>query len=639
MVSITAKALCEGAAGQIPFEEKYKDHSYVFLVYDVGIELKDDWSYITREHKQVKILKEDAMSMGEIPIPYNKESETFISFNGRTITPEGETLGYTKVQDVAANEGLAMYSDQMMKIVTVPAVTIGSVIDYESTVLSKGEAMKDQFWYSTDLNASVPIKEMTLTVTLPKRSGVRYKEFSLDRKPEVTEAGDTVTYRWHLEDLYDEDSGEDLLPPPRPEDFKNCITFSSTKSWKDVSDWYYGLMLKNMPPDEQISKTALGLTEGRSDVKSRTRAILEYIQDNFRYVAMSFGPNTLEPHPVTEVFRNRYGDCKDLSLLSVAMLKEAGIRANLALFRVESEMSDPQLDLPAPILFDHMVVEVEDPEGNFYIDPVLRGFDLGEYPLSYQGAYMFVITRDGGKFARMSAFDEKRYYERTETTMKISPDGSAAVSRKHLSDLESSLTAREAWRSTTDSDKEKFFENYEGIVAEGGKMLENRFENMDARYGPLTSFVSYEKPGMFPVADDLMILDVAGFKKGDMLTKKTRKNPIFFPFNSLVEGLTTITIPEGYKVLHLPGSFSEDMGFFSLTRSITRTAREIRIEETERYRRMELPASDYGKIQEFLLNVSRKSDQRIILQKQKHWWGVPEFLRSLFAKIRAKHGK
>lgn len=619
----------------VSFDDKYKDHSYVFLRYDVLVELHEDWSITTREHKTVRIQKDDAKSMGEIPLTYDRSREKITGFKAYTVTPDGVRHDYTKVQDMPLFESFAMYSDQMVRIITVPAVSIGSTIEYEATVLSKGEVMKDQFWYMTDLNSNVPMRRMTLTVIFPKKSQVAYKEFNLFQKPVITDDGSKITYKWDLSDVYKEDDGEEFPPPPRAEDFTESVEFSSTKSWKEVSDWYYGLIQKNMTTNDAIRSAAVAAAREERSVKDKARALVEYIQDNFRYVSMSFGANTLEPHPVDEIFANKYGDCKDLSLLYIAMLKEAGVKANMALFNVESDISDPQFDLPMPILFDHAIVEVESPEGRFYVDPMLRGYNIGEYPLFYQGAYMLVITPDGGRFARIGEFDENRSYTLEEKTTAIRADGSASVTLRSLYNLDMSLEFKEMWRAATDSDKRKFFEGFAGEVAQDGEMLENKFDNVDSRYGQVTNIIRYEKPGMYQINDDMIVLDLERFDKGELFTQKERKNPVFYPVNSRSERRSVITIPEGYGVLYMPESFSEEMGFLSFRRDFKRSGRKIAIDETERYRRMELPASDYRKLQDFLVGLSKKSSQRIILKKDKARWRVTEAARKALSKVRS----
>jgi transglutaminase-like putative cysteine protease len=42
---------------------------------------------------------------------------------------------------------------------------------------------------------------------------------------------------------------------------------------------------------------------------------LQFVQNKIRYVSRSFGSNAYHSHHPDEVLQNRYGDCKDNSLL------------------------------------------------------------------------------------------------------------------------------------------------------------------------------------------------------------------------------------------------------------------------------------------------------------------------------------
>jgi hypothetical protein len=311
----------------------------------------------------------------------------------------------------------------------------------------------------------------------------------------------------------------------------------------------------------------------------------------------------------------------------------------MALFRLASDISDPKAGLPMPTLFDHTVVAVDAPDGKFYVDPMLRGYDIGEYPLDYQGAYMFIVNSAGGSFERLGSFDEKRSYTKEEKTAGIKPDGSALVTLRSLYNLDMSLDFRNMWASATDSDKRKFFEGFAGEVAEDGEMLENKFENIDSRYGAVTNFLRYEKPKMYQITDGMMIIDLGAFNKGDAFAKKERRNPVFYPFNSRSDRRFVITIPEGFGVLHMPENFSEEKGFVSLKRAFRRTGRTITVDETERYRRMELPASEYRPMRDFLTALSKKSAQRIILKEAKPGPGARDLARGIVSKARAALGR
>lgn len=613
---VVSGAYCAEAKKELSFDEKYKEHDIVFLDYDINVELHDDWSYTTKEHKTIRVQKEGGKSMGDIPLTYDASREAVTEVRAFTRAPDGNKLSPSKIQDIRRYEGYSMYSDDMVKLVHMPAVTIGSIIDIQVTTETKREVVKDQFWHMLDFNATIPMKEMTYTVTIPKKSAVQYKEFNLKYKPEIKDNGSTITYRWHVDDVYRKPDDEQFVPPLTVETYENGVEFSSIKSWKDISTWFYGLVEKNGTPGQEIKDAVRTAIAGKTTPKDKVRAIIEYVQNDFRYVSMSFGDHALEPHPVDEVFRNKYGDCKDLSLLCRAMLAEAGIRSNLTLFNTEDDITDPQFDLPIPTLFDHVLLEVEDPAGNYYVDPLLKGYDMGEYDPSYQGAYTFIISKDGGRFGRFSVFSEKSDYNKMDRAAVIREDGSEVVEMKGLWDLNNSVATRLIWKEATQEDKNKFYQSFATALTEGGKMLEHRMEGIDASYGPITDHLKYERPNAYPVTGGIMIIGINGFDRGDLFYAKDRRNPIFYPANSITERTYVFDIPKGFTAMYVPQDVNLDIGFYSFNRTFKKTGSRISYTETERYRRMLYPKEDYQKVRDFLDIATRDTSQRIILKTE-----------------------
>jgi len=617
----------EKEAAKIPseaqqtFEEKHKDKDVIFLLNELVIEINEDWSYAKKVHKRIKILKENAKYMGEIPVPYEKGREKITDIKAHTITPDGEKHRYSKIQDFRMRKGYRMYSDYRYKIITMPEVNVGSIIEYSSTIMSKGKPIKDAFWYYTDFGSNTPIKEHRFIITFPKSLGIKYKGFNVGQEPEITETDSTITYAWRIQDIGDYDKGvsESFLPPPRLEDVRDFIEFSSIDSWKDISDWYYLLVEKNLKINHSIEKAMGKVLKGHINTKDKVRAVLEYIQENFRYVSMSFGDNTLEPHPTDQVFRNKYGDCKDLSLLCMAMLKLGGIKSHIALFNNEFSLTAPEHDLPFPSLFNHVLLLVEDPEeGNFYIDPLLEGYDIGQYPFKYQRAYTFIITENGGKFDRSPIFDEKRDYSRKERTITIEPDGGPALlEAKSLWDLDVSIKTRKFINSLDEKEKEKAFQIIDSDYEE---ILERKWDGLEQKYGPINSYIKARMKDGYPITDDMIIIDIAGYVRNSDFTEKKRKNPVFYPANSLTEDIMTYRIPQGFRISYVPKKLNLDIGFFSFSRQYEKKENEIIVTEIMRNKRMERPASDYSKIKTFFNELPQKTNQRIVLKKIKPWW-------------------
>ena len=628
-----SSAICQDTEA-VSFEEKYKDKSFIFLLYDVSIELKEDWSYTTTQRKKVKILKEEARDMGEIPISYEKDRQQIVKIKARTITPDGKVYRYSKIQDVELYEGYAMYSNMRMKIVTLPQVTVGSILEYETVIVSERGLIKNAFWEYTDFNTAVPIKEMNHSITLPKSLNIQYKEFNLEYKPLITENGSKVTYSWRLKDCYDYEEPESCLPPPCLDTIENAVEFSSMRGWSEISDWYYALVNKNLKINRTIEKTAKKLLKDHTTTKDKVRAILEYIQEDFRYVSMSFGDNALEPHQTDKVFRNKYGDCKDLSLLCMAMLKAGGIKSYIVLFNNEFSITDPQYDLPMPIWFDHVLLLVEDPhEGNFYIDPLLDGYDIGQYPMGYQAAYTFIITEDGGRFDRFPIFNEERNHAKVKRNITINSDGSALIESESTWELSASIKQRKKMNAMDEEEKKQLYKSLDAYLASGGEMFERRMEGLDQKYGLIKTYVKMRREDEYPIIDDMIIIDIGGYNNNLGFTEKERKNLIFYYGNSLREVITTFHILEDFRISHLPKNLNLDIGFFNFKREYTNRQNEITITETTRYKRLELSKEGYKKVKDFFDQLPAESKQRIVLKKIKPWW---QELKDLIARLRKK---
>ena len=107
--------------------------------------------------------------------------------------------------------------------------------------------------------------------------------------------------------------------------------------------------------DVQPLLAKLNLKDGtRNDV---IRRIVTTLHKNVRYTGVEFGESSLIPQVPAETMKRKYGDCKDKATLLVAMLRAAGIPADLALLDAGSSR-DLNPDLPGVGMFDHAIVYV-----------------------------------------------------------------------------------------------------------------------------------------------------------------------------------------------------------------------------------------------------------------------------------------
>jgi len=607
----------EGDKLNLSFEEKHKDKDYIILLHETEEILKKDYTYKTRIHKRIKILQENGKSMGEMTFPYDRSKEKLIKIEAFAVTPDGKKHSSTKIQDFAIYED-QMYSDDRKKVLTIPEVNIGTVIELKVLKETKGQVIPKSYCETVRLEAYKPIKRLNKKYVFPKSARIRYKEFNVNRKPEIEENKKTITYKWNLEDVYDEPRDEDYKALPSIKNTKNVVEFSSLKSWKEVSDWMVEAVNKNLKITPEIEEVTKEIFKGKKFTKEKVRAAIEYLRDNFRYVSMSFGNNTCEPHATDEVFANKYADCKDISLLLMAMLKTAGINSNLVFTDDETDMLDPKHSLPTLRLFDHAIVFVDDPDGDkYYVDPLLKGYDIGEFQTDYQGAYTFIATSGGGRFDRFPIFDEKKTYDNVSTSITINEDDSAIIELEYVFNLDDSDGFRQEYKSMDNKEKESLIQKVLAYLASGGDLLVQEINGLNDRYGKIRLHIKMKRDDEYPIISDLIIIDVEGFERELDFIEKERKDPIFERVNSLVEETRIYKFPKNFQVLHLPENIELDIGIFKFTRSFSLKGNEITIKEASRKKRMTLGADKYHQVKKFYDEFPAKSKQRIVLQRPK----------------------
>lgn len=600
----------------VSFEEKHSDKVALKLLDEQITTVKEDWTEEIRFHKVMKILKDGGRVLGEVPIVYNTDFEEIRDVKIFSISQDGKRQSYTKVQEFGLYEEFASYSGAKRRVYTLPGVVAGTVIDLEYTVRSK-PVVPRTFSSVMGLRVGFPVKKNILKIILPKKLGIQYKAFDLSQEPKITTNGKEITYLWEQENVDADGEGEDFSPYPAPDTVRDVIEFSSMKSWQEFARWYYVESEKALKLTPEIEAAARKAVKGKKTVQDKTRALLEYLQEHFRYVSMSFGANSLVPHSTDITFINKYGDCKDLSLLAQAMLKVVGVNSQLSLYVGEDETNDPRYDLPVPSLFNHVLLKVNDPKGrDFFADPLMKGYDIGEYPRSAQGAYVLMITPVGGVFGRFPIFDEKRVYEFSKTIRTIDAEGNAVVEITQQSDLDDSISFRKNYKAKTREERKKLDQTFQEALAPGGEVTEQRFEGMGRDYGPVRVHIKMKKPAEYPVTDGIMTLDVESCGYAENFPGKTRENPVFYHSNTLEEEIDVFRIPKGFEIIHFPADIKMDTGIIQYERAYSKTEKEITVKRTIRFRRKEIPAESFPKFKADLLKLDAQTQQRIILKKK-----------------------
>lgn len=165
--------------------------------------------------------------------------------------------------------------------------------------------------------------------------------------------------------------------------------------WNAVSEWVADVYREPSLISEEIRSETAKILSGLAGFEDKLKAVAAFCQNDVRYVAIEIGKNRWEPRPASKTLFNRYGDCKDKSVLMVGMLEAAGIRAVPVLCNSHYPV-DPRV--PNPFVFNHCIVgiPVKDAgvtramenavvDGWLFFDPTDPATGIGHIPWPLQG--------------------------------------------------------------------------------------------------------------------------------------------------------------------------------------------------------------------------------------------------------------
>jgi transglutaminase-like putative cysteine protease len=370
---------------------------------DAALLLDEGLVTVTREGDQtlvysgrIKVFnKEGRQAYGEVVIPYVEDwGEPILNYI-RTITPDGKVVEPDKedIKDVtpAWLQQYPMYSDVKNKVISMPGLTDGAIIDYSYTITQEAFFLEGDFSHSWFFQCELPSLDSRFRVETPGDMNVKWTDFGSDLPPEISKQDDKKTFEWRRTDL-EKISEEPQMPPMR--EIADRLLVTSISSWEYYAEEFWKLAQPQIDVDPDIKEKVSNLTDGLKTREEIVRAIYNYVATDIRYVAIELGRGKIQPHPATEVFHNKYGDCKDKAVLMVSMLKEAGIDSYLVLILSgvggKTEFSEP----PPGRGLNHAIVAVEMEDGLKFLDPTCDVCPYGYLPDSDRGKNALVIRGD-----------------------------------------------------------------------------------------------------------------------------------------------------------------------------------------------------------------------------------------------------
>jgi hypothetical protein len=410
----------------LPVEKRYQDAGAVVLLDEALVEVfprsEHSFSEYLR-HTVVKVLNERGLKYANVLIPYDNSSRVE-DVRARVILPGGKTvrLSRDEVYDTTLYPDFIFYSDDRARRFTVPGVEEGCLIEYEW----RKTINNFSFWTRWDFQHADPVLQSRYTVRCPNDWEIKWKTYGISLEPEIEPlpAGMKANHTWSAENL--PPYREEAAMPPGDGNIAHLM-FSSVgvNSWDDIAEWYGEVCAGRMDPDGAIRAKTAELTGGLADPRERLKSIFEFVRDNIRYIAIEIGEGGYQPHEAPSVFRKRYGDCKDMTSLIVAMAGAAGLTARPVLISTWQN-GGVDTSLVSQAQFNHAMAVADLPDGSrVWMDATEKTCAFGDLPWYDRGALVLVAMGDGkAHFIRTPQPDE--YDACLARTWELAADSSGA---------------------------------------------------------------------------------------------------------------------------------------------------------------------------------------------------------------------
>jgi tetratricopeptide (TPR) repeat protein len=596
-----------------PTQKDYPDASAIIILDSAERIVRPDGTSSLTYHKVIKILNEKGReTYGEVYIPYSLLGERVKILKARTIKPDGTEVEATAIHDVSLAEGYHLYSDAMAKVISMPALENNAIIEYAYTIddLGRGPLGKhfqDEFLFQ-DFD---PMMISRYTLVIPKGMNIYYKMYNGELEPQIEEKGSTVIYTWEMKDI-PQIIQENYMPPLA--DVVPRLEITTFKDWQEVAGWYYDIANPKTKSDEAIKAKVIELTRDKKTLEDKAKAIYYFVANDIRYVGLEFGISGLMPHQASEVFKYKYGDCKDKATLLISMYREIGIPAYYVLVRTRYRGSLP-LDSPG-FQFDHAICAIKLNGKLYFLDGTAEDTRFGYVPSMDQGTKALLI--DEGKPILVDIpIDRPEDNEKTRNIeVTLSKDGSikgtAYVTFRGYYDT----YLRSVWKTAADRQIREDLEwSLRSLVPNAtleGYQLSN-LRDLDADVWERYSFSASGYAQVVQNTISFLPSIMERLETSESVAKKERKYPINYWTPYTTRDIVTYKLPDGSKIIHLPDDIVLDKPFAYYSMKFSLDGNILKVERVFQIRAVLIEPKDYPEYKSFIESIVSKDRERVVI--------------------------
>jgi transglutaminase-like putative cysteine protease len=580
----------------------------------------------------VKILRPQGRSYAH-PVAWFNKDHKLLSFHIWSIGPDGHqyTMEDKDLYERGTEDGGILYNDVRYESADVPGSDPGGVVAYEYTMqypIYSG----DEPW---EFQNPIPTARSVFELDLPQG----WQHRALWRKYSSVEPTEVAPnhFHWELTNIPGIDLDSVPMAPAEESLAGRMEVYFSANAlpegpllWTRIGEWYTQLAAPQSEGPADIANESRSLTSANADFMDRIQKVAAFMQQQIRYVGIEIGIGGYIPHSAEEVYRNRYGDCKDKATLLISMLDAVGVRATWVLVDTDRGVIDPAVPSMSA---NHMIAAIEIPRG--YKNPALQAvvtaksgtryliFDptnqyvpIGPLPTYLQGSTgllmdgtdseaiaLPVLAPDSDTVNRIASFTLAADGSLTGSVV-VKRLGASSSDLRYLFATSSEKDKRQSLEDSLRSDFSSFQVNKEEI-----ENTSNLNQQLTLSYDVTVSSYAKNAGSMLLVRPRVVSSDAIAF------TDEPRKYPVEFASTGDWRDTFDVKIPAGYTVDDLPDPVNVDMGFASYHSDVKADGNVLHYSREYVVKKLGLDADEYSELRKFESEIYTDENRSAVLKK------------------------
>jgi len=604
-----------------PRQDKYPQAGALILFCDEKIEVAPQNTQVSTLHYIIKILNERGKEdFSESHIDYDSTYETVELEYARTIKPDGTVteVGTRHIRDVSKYLNFPLYSNARVYIISFPEITEGSSIEYKIKIRRNQLINKKDFIVSYPLQAQEPIISANLSIILPsertlyiKTLNDKYNDFGANLKPKIQSQKGRLIYSWQFTNI------PQIIPEsnmPDSVEINPAMLVSTFSSWQEVYNWWWKLAQDKIKADASIKDKVRELTSNRDSEEAGIKAIYNFCAKDIRYVAVEYGQAGYEPHNAGDIFKNKYGDCKDQAILLVTMLKEAGFTAWPVLIPTK-ECYNLNEDFPS-VLFDHCIAAVSVKDKVVFVDPTAETCSFGDLPSGDQNRRVLIFKESGYIIQNTPLYPAEHNLIKQYLKIKINSDETIAA-EKSIFSYGMYDQGQRFWMLYTPPEliQESLKEGIQSISI-GATLVNYNIKSLEDLNTPVILNYAFRGLEYFTVAGKTRIMPQLAGLDTSLVAKDKRKYPIEFSVLDIKETIFEIEIPGNLVIKYMPPSITEESPWLKFMVEYNQKNNKIYFIEKIELKKNIISQEDYPNFKTLFEGLAKKIKQRTILEKR-----------------------